>query len=46
LIVAHIFEGYKEENFNLAAIVYEDFGDIPSIDVDGDDHGIGVGEQS
>jgi hypothetical protein len=27
----------------LATVINEDFGDIPSIDVDGDDHGAYVG---
>jgi hypothetical protein len=30
----------------LAAVVDKDFGDIPSVDVDGDDHGVGMWERS
>jgi hypothetical protein len=30
----------------LASIVDEDFGDVLSIDVDGDDHGISVGNEA
>ncbi len=44
--MAHFFEGRQEEDFCLAAIVDEDFGDVPSIDVDGDDHGVGMLERS
>jgi hypothetical protein len=44
LIKTHFVASYEEKNFGLATIVNEDFGDVPSIDVDGDDHGIYVGE--
>jgi hypothetical protein len=30
----------------LAAIIDEDFGDVPSVDVDGDDHGVCVGNEA
>jgi hypothetical protein len=40
----HFFEGCEEKDFVLASIVNEDFGDIPSVDVDSDDHGVGVGK--
>jgi hypothetical protein len=43
-IVAHLFHGCEEEYFGLAAIINGDFGDVPSVDVDGDNHGIIVGE--
>jgi hypothetical protein len=45
-VVAHFFEGWKEKDFGLAAIVDEDSGNVPSIDVDGDNHGIGMWERS
>jgi hypothetical protein len=44
LIKAHFVEGCKEKDFRLATVINEDFGDVPSIDVDGDDHGVCVGE--
>jgi hypothetical protein len=46
LIMAHFFEGRQEEDFCLAAVVDEDFGDIPSIDVDSMDRSIGMRERS
>jgi hypothetical protein len=30
----------------LAAVIDEDFGDVPFVDVDGDDHGVNVRERS
>jgi hypothetical protein len=33
-----------ENDFDLATIIDEDFGYIPSVDVDCNDHGIGVRE--
>jgi hypothetical protein len=44
-IETYFVEGCEEEDFSLATIIDEDFGDIPSVDVDGDDHGIYVEEQ-
>jgi hypothetical protein len=35
----------REKDFDLATIIDEDFGDIPSVDVDGDNHGVGMWEQ-
>jgi hypothetical protein len=35
-----------EKDFSLATIIDKDFGDVPSINVDGDDHGVCVGEGS
>jgi hypothetical protein len=32
-------------HFSLATIIDEDFSDVPSVDVDGDNHGICVGER-
>jgi hypothetical protein len=46
LVETHFFEGCEEKDFGLASIVDEDFGDMPSIDVDSDDHGIGMGKRS
>jgi hypothetical protein len=43
-IKTHFVEGYEEKDFILATIIDEDFGDVPSIDVDGDNHGVYVGE--
>jgi hypothetical protein len=45
LALSHFFEGY-EKDFGLAAVVDKDFGSVPSIDVDGDDHDVGMWEQS
>jgi hypothetical protein len=39
-------EGCEEEDFVLATIADEDFGDVPFVDVDGDDHSIGMGKRS
>jgi hypothetical protein len=44
LIKTHFVKGYEEKDFGLATVVNEDFGDVSSIDVDGDDHGVCVGE--
>jgi hypothetical protein len=44
LIKAHFVEGCKEKDFSLATIIDEGFGGVPSVDVDGDDHGICMGE--
>jgi hypothetical protein len=30
----------------LATVINEDFGDVPSFDMDGDDHGLYVGGRS
>jgi hypothetical protein len=46
LVETHFFEGREEKDFGLASIVDEDFGDMPSIDVDSDDHGVGMGKRS
>jgi hypothetical protein len=46
LIIAYFFKGCEEENFGLIAILNEDFGNVPSVDVDGDDHDIGIGKRS
>jgi hypothetical protein len=46
LAVAHFFKGCEEENFGLAAIINEDFGNVPFVNVDGDDHGIGMRERN
>jgi hypothetical protein len=43
-IETHFVEGCKEKDISLAAIIDEDFGDVPSIDVDGHDHGVCVVE--
>jgi hypothetical protein len=45
LIKAHFVEGCEEEDFDLAAIVDKDFGDVSSVDVDSDGHGIGMRER-
>jgi hypothetical protein len=45
LIETHFIEGGKEKSFSLAAIIDEDFDDIPSIDRYGDDHDVCVGER-
>jgi hypothetical protein len=44
LVIAHFLEGRQEKNSYLAAIVNRDFGNIPSIDVDGENHGVGMEE--
>jgi hypothetical protein len=44
LVVTHLFKGCEEEDFGLATIVNENFGNIPSVDVDGDNHAIGMRE--
>jgi hypothetical protein len=44
LIETHFVEGCEEKDFGLAAIVNENFGNIPLVDVDGDDHGIDIGK--
>jgi hypothetical protein len=41
-IVAHLFEGRQEKDFCLTIIVDEDSGCVPSVDVDGDNHRIGM----
>jgi hypothetical protein len=46
LIKTHFVEGCEEKDFSLAPVIDEDFCDIPSINVDGDDNGVCVGEQS
>jgi hypothetical protein len=46
LVIAHFLEGRQEKNSYLAAIVNMDFGNIPSIDVDGENHGVGMEEWS
>jgi hypothetical protein len=43
-IKTHFVEGCAKKDFGLATIVNEDFGDVSSIDVDGDNHGVCVGE--
>jgi hypothetical protein len=45
-IKTHLFEGYEKKDFSLATIVDEEFGDVPSVDVDGDDHSICMWERS
>jgi hypothetical protein len=44
LIKTHFVKGRKEKDLGLATIIDEDFGDVPSVDVDGDNHGVYVGE--
>jgi hypothetical protein len=44
LIETHFVEGCEEKDFSFTTIIDEDFGDVPSIDIDGDDHGVYVGE--
>jgi hypothetical protein len=46
LVIAQFFEARQVVDFYLAAIVNEDFSDIPSIDMDREDHGISMREQS
>jgi hypothetical protein len=46
LVIVYFFKGWQEEYFYLAAAVNGDSRDIPSIDLDGEDHGIGVREWS
>jgi hypothetical protein len=43
-IKTHFVEGCEEKDFGLATVVNKDFGDVPSIDMDGDDHGLCVWE--
>jgi hypothetical protein len=43
-IETHFVKGCKENDFSLAAIIDENFSGVPSVDVDGDDHGVYVGE--
>jgi hypothetical protein len=45
-IEIHFVEGCEENDFSLATVIYEDFGDIPSIIMDGDNHGVCVVERS
>jgi hypothetical protein len=44
-VIAHLFEGYEEENFGLPTIVNKDFDNVPSVDMDGDNYGAGVRER-
>jgi hypothetical protein len=44
LAVTHTKVAEVEKDFGLATIVNEDFGGIPSIDMDSDDHSVFVGE--
>jgi hypothetical protein len=44
-IIDHLSKGRQEKDFGLPAIVDENFGDVSSVDVDGDDHSIGMWEQ-
>jgi hypothetical protein len=39
-VIAHFLEGWEEKDLSLATIVDEDFGNVLSINVDGDDHGV------
>jgi hypothetical protein len=39
-VIAHFLEGWEKKDLSLATIVDEDFGNVPSINVDGDDHGV------
>jgi hypothetical protein len=43
-IKTYFVEGCEKKDFGLATVVNEDFGGVPSIDMDGDDHGFCVGE--
>jgi hypothetical protein len=45
-VETHLFECCEEKDFGLTSIINEDFGDITYIDVDCDDHGIGMGKRS
>jgi hypothetical protein len=45
-IKAQFVEGCMEKDFSLATVIDEDFCDIPSVDVEGDNYGICVGKQS
>jgi hypothetical protein len=45
-VETHFFEGCEEKDFGLASIINEDFDDVPSVDVDSDDHGVGMGKRS
>jgi hypothetical protein len=44
-IETHFVDGCEEKDFSFAAIVDEDSGDVPSVDVDGDDHSVGMGKR-
>jgi hypothetical protein len=44
LLLAHFFEGRQKEYFYLAAIVDKDSRNVQFINVDDEDHSIGLGE--
>jgi hypothetical protein len=44
-IIPHFLKSREKKDFCLAAIVDEDFDNVSSIDVDGDDHSVGVQER-
>jgi hypothetical protein len=46
LVITHFFGRPKKEDLSLDVIVDEDFGNIPSVDVDSEDHGVGMWERS
>jgi hypothetical protein len=46
LVVAHFLEGRQQKDFGFADVVNEDFANIPSINVDGENHSIGMWERS
>jgi hypothetical protein len=46
LVVAHFLEGRQQKDFGLAAVVNEDFGNISSVNVNGENHSIGMWKRS
>jgi hypothetical protein len=46
LIKTHFVEGCEEKEFKLATVIDEDFGDVPSVDVDDNEHGVYVGNEA
>jgi hypothetical protein len=43
-MITHFFKGLEEKDFSLVSIVDEDFGNVLSVDVNGDDHSVGMWE--
>jgi hypothetical protein len=44
-IKTHLIKGCEEGNFSLTPVANEDFGYVPSIDVDCGDHGVSMWER-
>jgi hypothetical protein len=44
LTKTHFVKGRKQKDFSLTTIIDEDFGEVSSVDVGCDNHGVCVGE--